>query len=112
MGLDRNKIVHIRIAIISVHFRSNFSILSHRLPYWTTTAEQQQYAAQQQFAAMHAQQYDATQHQQVATQQQQAAAKQQNVNTKHQEGAKQHQDEEKQLKEKTGTTKTIQERLE
>ncbi|CAH3161478.1 unnamed protein product, partial [Porites lobata] len=81
------------------------------LPYWTTTAEQQQYAAQQQFAVMYAQQYDATQHQQVATQQQQAAAKQQNVATKHQEGAKQHQDEEKQQKEKSGTTKTIQERL-
>ncbi|CAH3181932.1 unnamed protein product, partial [Porites lobata] len=87
-------------------------------PYWTTTTAQQQYAAQQQFAAMQAQQY-ATQQQQVAAQQQQVATEQQNdatphrkVATKHQQGPKQQQDEEKKQEEKTCTTKTIEKRLE
>ena len=73
--------------------------------------------ASSQYATQH--QQVATQQQQVAAQQQQVATEQQNdatqqwkVATKHRESAKQQQDEEKKQEEKTGTTKTIQKRLE
>ena len=98
--------------------------MSHRQPYWTTTAAQQEYAAQQRFATIHAQQYAtqhlqvttqqhcATQHQQVATQRQQIATKQQKVTKQQQKaGTRQLEAENQEQHENTGTTKTIQQRL-